>query len=80
MDDVVIREQVEAGLSRIAGDTSGVEVSVRDGKVTLRGAVASWFDADAAERAAWAAPGARAVENLLVYPPGTGTAEVENIP
>jgi len=64
VDDV--KHEIETALARHAEiDASKVEVASSDGKVTLRGAVRSWTERNDVERAAWAAPGVREVEDLL---------------
>jgi len=76
MDDGALKERLQVKL----GGVAGAQVDVHEGRVVLSGNVATWFDADEAERLAWATPGVRGVDNRLAYPAGTGTAEVENIP
>ncbi|HET9643119.1 MAG TPA: BON domain-containing protein [Burkholderiaceae bacterium] len=58
-----IREALARQAARAA---SHVDVQVADGVVTLRGKVHSWRERDAAQGAAWSAPGARIVINELV--------------
>lgn len=61
-----VKEKIESALERHAEvDASQVQVASSDGKVTLRGAVRSWTERNDVERAAWAAPGVREVEDLL---------------
>jgi len=61
-----VKEKIESALKRHAEvDASQVQVASSDGKVTLRGAVRSWTERNDVERAAWAAPGVREVEDLL---------------
>ncbi len=43
-----------------------IKVFVDDGKVRLEGAVHNWREREAAERAAWAAPGVHAVEDRVL--------------
>jgi osmotically-inducible protein OsmY len=53
-----VRKQIEDAFERQADlDARGVIVAVDGGKVTLSGQVHAWFERQAAERAAWAAPG-----------------------
>jgi len=55
---------IENALKRDARfEADGIKVSVDNGKVRLEGRVHSWHERDAVERAAWAAPGVRAVED-----------------
>jgi osmotically-inducible protein OsmY len=57
---------IEEALKRDARLEAGrIKVSVVEGRVKLEGNVHSWYERDAAERAAWAAPGVRAVEDYL---------------
>jgi len=61
-----VKGKIESALKRHAEvDSQRIQVSASDGKVTLRGKVRSWTERDDAERAAWAAPGVRQVEDLL---------------
>jgi osmotically-inducible protein OsmY len=46
-------------------DAESLSVESSNGTVTLRGTVSSWSERDAAVAAAWASPGARAVDNEL---------------
>jgi osmotically-inducible protein OsmY len=58
---------IEAALKRDARvEAQAIKVIVKDGKVRLEGRVRSWHEREAAERAAWAAPGVEAVEDHLV--------------
>ena len=53
-----VRKRIEDAFERQADlDASSVIVSVDGNKVTLNGHVHAWFERQAAERAAWAAPG-----------------------
>lgn len=61
-----VKGKIESALKRHAEvDAQHIQVSATDGKVTLRGQVRSWTERNDAERAAWAAPGVRQVEDLL---------------
>ena len=63
-----VTRNIEDALRRNAHlEAQQIRVSVADGKVRLEGRVHSWHERDAAERAAWAAPGVRMVEdNVLI--------------
>ncbi|MEO6340177.1 MAG: BON domain-containing protein [Caulobacteraceae bacterium] len=61
-----VSHRIEAALKRDAEiDASGVRVSVVDGRVRLDGEVNTYHDRDLAERAAWAAPGVKTVEDHI---------------
>lgn len=63
---VDVRSRIEQALKRNAEvEAEGIKVKVADGKVTLEGKVNAWSDRYTAERAAWAAPGVRQVEDHL---------------
>jgi osmotically-inducible protein OsmY len=65
-----IREKIEAALRRSAEvDASHITVATHDGTVTLGGRVRSWAERLEAERAAWAAPGVRHVEDRIAVAP-----------
>jgi len=65
-----VRNKIEEALRRIAAlDAQRVSVQVEGAKVILRGTVHSWAERDAAERAAWRAPGVAEVENLITVSP-----------
>ena len=69
-EDVKARERVRVGiraaLERSAQLEAGnIEVEAHHGKVVLRGRVHSWAERQAAEAAAWAAPGVAAVDDRL---------------
>jgi osmotically-inducible protein OsmY len=62
-----VSHRIAAALKRDAEvEASQVHVSVLDGKVRLEGRVHSWHEREAAERAVWAAPGVRSVEDNVV--------------
>jgi osmotically-inducible protein OsmY len=46
-------------------DANRITVEVHDSEVILKGAVRSWAERQEAERAAWAAPGVRRVDNQI---------------
>jgi osmotically-inducible protein OsmY len=61
-----VARDIEGALKRGAHvEAQGIKVSVDKGKVRLEGRVHSWRDREAAEHAAWAAPGVFAVEDHL---------------
>jgi osmotically-inducible protein OsmY len=65
-----VNNKIAAAFKRNAEiDARRVTVEARDGKVILHGSVRSWTERDEAQRAAWAAPGVTAVENLISVAP-----------
>jgi osmotically-inducible protein OsmY len=61
-----IKRRIEEAFRRSAEiDANRITVEVRDGEVILKGAVRSWAERQEAERAAWAAPGVRRVDNQI---------------
>lgn len=65
-----VREKIEAAFKRSAEiDARRINVTAQDGKVTLSGNVHSWTERQAAERAAWAAPGVTMVDDRLAIIP-----------
>jgi osmotically-inducible protein OsmY len=65
-----VKSQIESAFKRAAEiDARHVDVQVTDGTVKLFGTVHSWKEKEAAEHAAWAAPGVRQVENQIVVTP-----------
>jgi osmotically-inducible protein OsmY len=63
---VDVKQRIENALKRDAElEAQAIRVQVADGKVTLEGKVKAWSERGIAERAAWAAPGVRQVEDHL---------------
>jgi len=61
-----VRNQIVRALERTAEvDAKRISVEIQGTTVVLRGAVKSWIEREAAERAAWAAPGVASVENVI---------------
>jgi len=61
-----VKSRIESALKRSAElDSDSVRVSVSGGTVTLDGSVDSWAAREAAEDAAWSAPGVRSVQDQL---------------
>ena len=70
VDATDVRDKIEAALGRSAErDARRIEITVEDGKVTLSGNVHSSAEREQAERAAWAAPGVREVDDQLAVAP-----------
>lgn len=63
-----VRQRIENALKRDAElEAKRIQVLVADGKVTLVGRVRNWAEREAAERAAWAAPGvAYVVDHITI--------------
>jgi osmotically-inducible protein OsmY len=61
-----IKQKIEEAFRRSAEvEASRIMVEANGSDVVLRGAVRSWAERQEAERAAWAAPGVRKVENRI---------------
>jgi osmotically-inducible protein OsmY len=61
-----VKSRIESALKRNAElDSEDIRVSVDAGTVTLDGTVDSWRARDAAENAAWSAPGVKFVRDRL---------------
>ena len=59
---VEVKSKILAALKRSAKlDVDAIQVTVVDDEVTLEGYVNAWHEREIAERAAWSAPGVRAV-------------------
>jgi osmotically-inducible protein OsmY len=70
MTTIDVRDQIEAAFKRSAAiDARRVNVTAADGNVILSGNVHSWMERQEAERAAWAAPGVRRVDDRLTVVP-----------
>jgi osmotically-inducible protein OsmY len=62
-----VKQRIEDAFKRSATiDANRIEVKTNGDTVILRGKVRSWAESQEAERAAWAAPGVRHVENRIV--------------
>jgi osmotically-inducible protein OsmY len=62
-----IKHKIEEAFRRSAElDASRVTVEASGGEVILKGTVRSWAERQEAERAAWAAPGVRRVDNRII--------------
>lgn len=62
-----VRERIRKELERtVDTEANRINIETSDGKVILRGTVHSWYEDDAALRAAWSVPGVRSVEDHLV--------------
>jgi osmotically-inducible protein OsmY len=61
-----VKRRIEDAFRRDAEiEAHSINVNVADGKVTLQGKVKTWSERQAAEHAAWSAPGVRTVEDRL---------------
>ncbi|MGU3664007.1 BON domain-containing protein [Methylobacterium sp. A49B] len=60
-----VKDRIRAALRRSARDPDTIRVHVDGDKVILDGCVDVWSERKLAERAAWSAPGVRAVEDHL---------------
>jgi osmotically-inducible protein OsmY len=65
-----LKAKIEEALKQSAEvDARRINVTVADGTVTLSGNVHSWSERDEARRAAWAAPGVKAVNDRIAVVP-----------
>lgn len=65
-----VREKIEEAFKRNAEiDARRINVTAEDGNVILTGHVHSWTEREEAERAAWAAPGVKQVQDRLTVAP-----------
>ena len=61
-----IKRRIEAAIGRQADvDADRILVTVEGGKVRLEGKVRAWHEREAAERAAWGAPGVQTVDDRI---------------
>ncbi|WP_432415344.1 BON domain-containing protein [Chromohalobacter israelensis] len=61
-----IQRRIEEAFKRDAElDAKSISVKVIEGDVTLEGRVRTWLEREAAERAAWSAPGVKHVEDHI---------------
>lgn len=65
-----VKGKIENALKRSAEvDARRINVAVSNDRVVLSGNVHSWFERDEARRAAWSAPGVRAVDDRIAVVP-----------
>jgi osmotically-inducible protein OsmY len=70
-----VKDRIERTFKREAAlDAKRITVQASGGEVTLRGSVRSWVERHEAEKAAWAAPGVRAVHNYITVEPVASAA------
>ena len=70
-----VKQRIEQTLKREAAlDANRITVQAFGGEVTLRGSVRSAIERHEAEKAAWAAPGVRAVHNYITVEPVASAA------
>jgi osmotically-inducible protein OsmY len=66
VEPVDVKRKIEETFKREAIlDANNITVQVTGDEVTLRGSVRSWVERHEAEKAAWAAPGVKAVHNYI---------------
>ncbi|NKJ07487.1 BON domain-containing protein [Rhizobium sp. SG741] len=62
-----VKKRIEDAFRRDAEiEAKGININVADGMVTLQGKVKTWSERQAAEHAAWSAPGVHNVEDRLL--------------
>ena len=73
-----LRRRIAKALYRNAGlDAKRIDVTISDNTARLTGTATSWQQRQAAEHAAYAAPGITMVDNqIIVEPPDTDTCEI----
>ncbi|MCW3097301.1 MAG: Transport-associated protein [Chthonomonadaceae bacterium] len=65
-----VKAKIEEALRRSAElDARRITVETEGSKITLRGTVRAWAEREAAERAAWSAPGVTSVDDLITVTP-----------
>jgi osmotically-inducible protein OsmY len=70
IEPVDVKRRVEETFKREAIlDAQSITVQVTGDEVTLRGSVRSWVERHEAEKAAWSAPGVKAVHNYITVRP-----------
>jgi osmotically-inducible protein OsmY len=61
-----VKHTIMAALHRNAQvEANNIQISIKDGKVTLHGTVKAWYERGVVERAAWSVPGVTQVEDNL---------------
>ncbi|GAB2927874.1 BON domain-containing protein [Micromonospora polyrhachis] len=68
--EAVKRDIRDALLRTLQGNVDQITIDVRNDVVVIGGTVRSWMEKEAAERAAWSAPGVSSVDDRLVLAPG----------
>jgi len=65
-----VQSKIEAALKRSAEiDARRIHVAVTDGRVVLTGNVRSWAEREEAEKAVWAAPGVKEIDDRIAIVP-----------
>ena len=66
-----VKRDIRDALTRtLQGDIDRITIEVQDDAVIIAGTVRSWMEKEAAERAAWSAPGVSSVDDRLALAPG----------